>query len=37
MLFFKTRTAARSFASKTSRKVVDLGSSAAKRWAVAIR
>jgi len=36
MFFFKTRTAARAFASKTSRQVFDLGSSATKRWAVRV-
>lgn len=35
MFFFSTRSAARNFASG-NRKVVDLGSSKAKRWAVKV-
>lgn len=36
MLFFKTRSLARAFASKSGRKVKDLGASAPKRWAVMV-
>lgn len=36
MLFFATRTLAREFANKSGKKVSDLGSSSAKRWAVKV-
>jgi hypothetical protein len=36
MLNFKTRSAARAFASKIGRSVVDNGTNAAKRWSVKV-
>lgn len=36
MLYFKTRSLARSFASKVNRKVYDAGAGAEKRWAVKV-
>lgn len=38
-IFFKTRSAARSFASSSARKVTDLGTTSqiGKRWAVACK
>lgn len=36
MLYFKTRSLARSFASRTGRSVKDLGASANKRWGVKV-
>ena len=38
MFFFKTRTLARSFASKTNRKATDMGTTSqqGKRWAVSV-
>ena len=36
MLYFKTRSLARAFASKSGRKIKDFGASASKRWAVVI-
>ena len=34
MLYFKTRALARSFATRSGRRVEDLGAANAKRWAV---
>ena len=34
MLYFKTRSLARSFAARSGRSVKDLGAANAKRWAV---
>ena len=34
MLYFKTRSLARSFAVKSGKKVKDLGAASVKRWAV---
>ena len=36
MLYFKTRSLARAFASKSGKKVKDFGASAEKRWAVVV-
>ena len=36
MLYFKTRSLARSFAARSGRKVKDLGADNAKRWAVVV-
>ena len=36
MMFFASRSAARNFASKNHRKVVDLGSNSKHRWAVKV-
>ncbi len=36
MLYFTTRSAARTFAAKVSKSVTDLGASSPKRWAVKV-
>ena len=36
MLYFKTRSLARSFAARSGRSVKDLGAANAKRWAVVV-